>query len=88
MINRNQPFRVKPFDTEWDYWCDHRVPFLNEKFGNRLCLYTVEDDQWQWNDQLIEQNVRENSVINLKYNCFDSHIKLVCFQSTKITNKM
>ena len=87
MIPRNQPFDVGPFSTEWDQWCDHRVPFINEKFGSRPCVRALNSTHWwQWNEQLIDRTVRENPVIYLRYGCFDSHIKLL-FEACRKVNE-
>lgn len=75
-IFQSEPFKVELFSTEWDGWCDHRVPFINAKFGRRPKIALGEKGKhWvQWDNKLLEQTVQKNSVLYLRYGSFDIHI--------------
>ena len=74
-IRYDQPFEIKPFKTEWGDWGDP-VPFINKKFGSRpeiVCLYPPY--RCDWNNEILEKTVRNNSVLYLRYGADNHQLK-------------
>ena len=77
----DKPFKINPFLTEWNRAnadVINPVPFINAKFGNRPMLTPMDDTAtgwWSWNDNLLDETVKNNPVLYLDYGSFDSHLK-------------
>jgi hypothetical protein len=66
----------KEYQTEWCEWSSDSIPYITEKWGNRITIPTpVEvsvDGEFYWYEQsLLDRVVRDNPVIFLKYGYFD-----------------
>jgi len=89
MINeKKQPavflIELDQYSTEWlDYGWAKPIPFINEKFGKRPKLYPKNlfhegPDRESWKtkkDLLIENTVKNNSVLYLQPGSTDSHFQ-------------
>lgn len=80
---RTHPFDIKNYSTEWDRWCRHTVPFINEKFGKRpwiepMVCRDMELGDWtysDWQDRLIKNTIKEHQVVYLDYGSGNENIK-------------
>jgi len=63
------------YQTEWSDWSPDPIPHITKKWGSRItipCPVGVFDGEFYWYDQsLLDEIVRENSVIFVKYGYFD-----------------
>lgn len=74
--NWNQPFEIRPFGTEWDHWCQHRLTVINQKFGPMPHMVPVmRGVGWRWNQQTVNETLQKHSVVQLKYGALDEHIQ-------------
>lgn len=83
----DKPFEITPFQTEWDRTLSDVIkpaPFINAKFGNRPMLTPLGPPLmdplgytgwWNWNKSMLDETVKNNSVLYLLYGSVDSHIK-------------
>ena len=82
---RSHPFKVINYFTEWDHWCRHSVPFINEKFGKRPWIEPLHDFKFQhWEDRLIDDTIKDHPVVYLGYGSRYENIKQLYTACEKI----
>jgi len=73
------PIELDQYSTEWrNFGWAKPIPFISEKFGKRPLLYPQNFSHqcwWIWDDVLMENTVKNNSVLYLQPASTDSHFQ-------------
>ena len=72
------PIKIDQYRTEWNImgWAKP-IPFINEKYGKQPKLEPQNLDKhwWIWDDLLIENIIKNNSVLYLQYGSTETHFQ-------------